>query len=111
MTQTLMDKKQTNAQSESANEATVLPSDRKPLKTRLKPYLSKVWHFLIRVIGPSLTVLALALSIYQLRKAENAEKESQKAAEAIKQETQEVNGKVTMLTATQYVDVFPNNMP
>jgi hypothetical protein len=69
---------------------------------------------LVKVIGPSLTVLALLLSIIQLYQANKAERENKKALEEAKLETQKIANKydeLTILATTQYVDVFPKNMP
>lgn len=67
-----------------------------PLKLRLTSYLKKGWPFLIKVIGPSLTIIALLLSIYQLYQADKTEKEIKGISESI---------------STRYVDTFPRNMP
>jgi hypothetical protein len=75
-----------------SNEQT--PRDLHVQQQNLK--LIRYWHLLTKIIGPSLTVIALLLSIYQLYQANKAEQEIKIIAESI---------------STKYVDVFPKNMP
>jgi hypothetical protein len=63
----------------------------------------KLFSILINVIIPPITVVALALSWYQLKQAHQTESEIKEISGNIK----EVAGSIS----TQYVDTFPANMP
>jgi hypothetical protein len=89
-------------------------SPSEPSKSNLRLYLTRGAHFLVRIIGPSLTVAALLLAIIQLYQANKAERNNKRAAEETKIETQKIADRykeLSILATTQYVDVFPKNMP
>lgn len=83
-------------------------------KPNLRSYLKRRGHFLVKVIGPSLTVTALLLSVIQLYQANKAERNNKRSLEETKAETQRIADRykeLSILATTQYVDVFPKNMP
>ena len=85
------------------------PSRPHPLLAKFKPHALRVWHLLIKAIMPTLTIVALALSIYQLKQTKKAEEQSEKAKQEVESIAQNYR-KIAASVSTQYENVFPANM-